>query len=208
MFYGPPGSYAHTGKVTADLILKAGAGMTPRSWLDYGCGYGRVLRWITRSVSASSVGCYDVNHEGAAFCAREFGVTSLRSSAPMSDITLGRWDIVYAISVVTHLPGSDFFELLPRLLNPGGMVVFSTHGAWSVDHIGSYGPEYARQHAKVRAELSRDGISYIPYAYGDGSLGMTWHSHEHVLDKMRALSLQSYHESAIPGNHDVYVYRA
>jgi SAM-dependent methyltransferase len=207
MFYGPASAYAQLGKATADVILDAAADTTPESWLDYGCGYGRVLRWLTQHVSPESVGCYDVNPQAVTFCSDEFGVAGLRSGAPLSTLTLGRWDFVYAISVVTHLPGNDFFALLGRLLNPGGTVLFTSHGQWSVDHIASYGSEYAAQEARVRSDLTRNGIGYLPYPYGDGTLGMTWHTHDYVLDQMRGLTLVSHQQTAAPGNHDVYVFR-
>jgi hypothetical protein len=98
--------------------------------------------------------------------------------------------------------------MLRRLLNPGGTVLFTTHGQWSVENIGSYGPEYATQEERVRADLATDGVSYLPYPYGDGSLGMTWHTHEHVLESVRDLTLVSHRPASAPGNHDVYVFRA
>jgi SAM-dependent methyltransferase len=207
MFYGPSGSYGQTGRETADIVLEAAAGAAPESWLDYGCGYGRVLRWLTQEVDPAKVGCYDVNAEATAFCAREFGVTAMRGSAPPATLTLGRWDFVYAISVVTHLPGNDFFGLLERLLNPGGTVLFTVHGDWSVENIAHYGPQYAGQQERVRSDLAAHGISYIPYPYGDGGLGMTWHTHAHVMEQMSRLDLVGWRQDAVPGNHDVYVFR-
>lgn len=209
MVYGPDGSYGGTGQATAQLVREAATDVeVPASWLDFGCGYGRVLRWLTQEVDAATVGCFDVKEEAVMFCASEFGATGLISSAPLDSLTLGRWDLVYAISVVTHLPGDEFFDLMPRLVNPGGTVLFTTHGAWSVDNIASYGTGYAGQQDRVRADLATAGVSFLPYPYGDGNLGMTWHTHEYVLDRMSGMELVSHRQAHAPGNHDVYVFRA
>lgn len=209
MLYGPDGSYARTGEATARLVLEAASErQAPASWLDFGCGYGRVLRWLTQAVDPATIGCFDVNSEATMFCESEFGATGLTSKAPLHALTLGRWDFVYAISVVTHLPGDEFFNLVQRLITPGGTVLFTTHGQWAVDNIASYGADYARQQERVRADLATDGLSFLPYPYSDGSLGMTWHTHEYVLDRMSGIEFAGYRQAQAPGNHDVYVFRA
>ncbi len=44
-----------------------------RSCLDFGCGYGRVLRLLNAVIKSRKITACDVDAEAVRFCAREFG---------------------------------------------------------------------------------------------------------------------------------------
>src|SRR5687768_11405389 len=50
-----------------------------RSWLDFGCGYGRVVRFLVQRTDKDRVHGSDVIEEAVDFCAREFGVHPIHS---------------------------------------------------------------------------------------------------------------------------------
>lgn len=102
-----------------------------RSLLDFGCGCGRVIRhWA--GLPGSIHGC-DYNRQSVRWCRRhltfaEFAVNELRPPLPYED---GRFDLVYALSVFTHLPEPLLFEWLRdlrRVLSIDGWLIVSVHG--------------------------------------------------------------------------------
>ena len=104
---------------------------TAGSLLDFGCGCGRVVRrWA--GLRADVHGC-DYNAAAVAWCRRNltharFHVNGLAPPLPYGDAS---FDVVYALSVFTHLPeplSGAWFEELRRVLKPGGRLVISTHG--------------------------------------------------------------------------------
>ena len=47
------------------------------AWLDFGCGYGRVIRFLVERVPPDRIWASDVAHEAVDFCRSEFGVHPL-----------------------------------------------------------------------------------------------------------------------------------
>lgn len=195
----------------------AGRNMTEiRRWLDFGCGYGRVLRWLVQWVDPDRVYASDVIKEGVEFCASEFGVHPLHSTSRLRDLDLGRFDFLYAISVLTHLDEENetaFMELLHRSLEPGGIALFTTHGQWSLDNLHIYGENYEVMHDDLVRRVRERGRAFVPYQhYGDDEYGMTWHSADHVGSRIAELSGDSmrllfFEPHGLDHHQDVFVYQ-
>jgi SAM-dependent methyltransferase len=99
--------------------------------LDFGCGCGRVIRhWQGRGLELH--GC-DYNERLVAFCRRalpfaRFSVNGLRMALPYPDAA---FDLVYALSVVTHfdVDTEDFWlGELSRIVKPGGHLYITVQG--------------------------------------------------------------------------------
>ena len=101
-----------------------------RAVIDFGCGYGRVIRVLVEQVEPRRVYATDVIREGVAFCASEFGVNPI--FAPGKGLpNLPPTDLLYAISVLTHLPanvGRDVLSAWGASIEPNGVLLFTTHG--------------------------------------------------------------------------------
>ena len=102
-----------------------------RSILDFGCGCGRVIRhWAKQDAAVH--GC-DYNRKSVEWCRRSltfarFEVNALTPPLPYAD---GQFDLVYALSVFTHLPEPLHFAWMcemKRVLKTDGFLIFSTHG--------------------------------------------------------------------------------
>ncbi len=101
------------------------------SVLDFGCGCGRVIRHL-RHLPAELHGC-DSNPVAVDWCAEnlpfgQFAVNALESTLPYD---ADSFDLVYALSVFTHLPPNlqaHGMRELHRVLKPGGALVISVHG--------------------------------------------------------------------------------
>ena len=180
-------AYADAG-LSAVRGIEAGLTAAGRSWstvgsmLDFGCGYGRVGRWLSLYLPPQRVTVTDVDDAAVAFCRREFGFAGFTVSTELAGSTLGRYDLVWAGSVFTHLPheqGSELAAHLVAAIEPGGVLVFSTQGERSL--------EVSDAADDVRAEFVSNGSSYRPYAHYDGDdYGLTWHTEAYV-DTMLAL---------------------
>jgi SAM-dependent methyltransferase len=102
-----------------------------RSILDFGCGCGRVIRHL-RHLPAELHGC-DTNPIAVEWCDENlpfgrFAVNGLESPLDYADESL---DLIYALSVFTHLPlelQSRWMNELRRVLKPGGVLLVSLHG--------------------------------------------------------------------------------
>jgi SAM-dependent methyltransferase len=208
-------SYAERGRNVVALIeetlVAAGREVEDvERWLDFGCGYGRVLRFLLERVPAERVSASDVIAEGVEFCRSEFGVTALRSQPELASVQLGCFDFVYAISVLTHLDernSVDFLRLLGDSLTEGGIALFTTHGEWSLTHPGHYGSEYETRAEEIRAAVRERGIFYVPYDFASDGYGMTWHSREFVETAMAELQPLLFKPRGLDGHQDVYAYR-
>jgi SAM-dependent methyltransferase len=135
-------SYLRGGQLDAEAILahlgEVGAALEPASRvLDFGCAEGRVLRFFPRA-SEHELWGVDINAERIAWAQRHlplpfrFATTTTAPHLPFED---GYFDLVYCISVFTHiseLADAWFLELL-RTLRPGGHVYVTIHDERTVE---------------------------------------------------------------------------
>jgi SAM-dependent methyltransferase len=160
-------------------------------WLDFGCGYGRVVRFLLERVPPERIAVADVVREGVDFCSSEFGVHPVYSDANLSRLRLGSFDFIYAISVITHLNERNslsFLRLLGESVRVNGLVLFTTHGQWSLEHPETYGEEYAARAAAIKNDVETRGTCFLPYRYLQGDeYGVAWHSRKYVEETMLRL---------------------
>jgi SAM-dependent methyltransferase len=98
--------------------------------LDFGCGCGRVTRHFA---GVAGVHGSDLNPRLVAWCRARlpFGTFGTNGLAPPLAYEDGRFGLVYALSVFTHLPEGlqdEWMEELRRVLRPGGHLLLTTHG--------------------------------------------------------------------------------
>lgn len=222
--YTPEGvrRYVESGRATADLALELAARAidTPRTgrWLELGCGYGRVTRWLTRAVRPGNLWAADVDRAAVRFCAREF-----RANPVVSDTTfqLDRpvvVDATLAISVLTHLPEDGaraFVALLDRISAEGAVVIFTTHGEHSLAILERYDDgRYVPRRAELERSFHEHGSAYITYAFeASGGYGMAWHSPTAVRELVASVTqdrfaVLEHQPHALEDHQDLWVMRA
>jgi SAM-dependent methyltransferase len=124
--------------------------------LDWGCGCGRVARYLAPSATSFS-GC-DIDVDNVAWCAEHlpgrYPVSTLRPPLPFED---DAFDLIYGVSVFTHFrPDIETLWLteLRRVAAPGAILLMTVHGQTTVD--------YARLNAVARRallkQIEREGI--------------------------------------------------
>ncbi|HEX3668340.1 MAG TPA: methyltransferase domain-containing protein [Acidimicrobiia bacterium] len=123
------------------------------SLLEFACGYGRLTRHFVHRISPSKLTVSDIDRRAVDFVTEKFGVRGFYS-APMADelTAEGRYDVIVVISLFSHLPiqqWGPWLERMNEMLNPGGLLLFSTLGmhAWDVNV-----PDAARKGFRVEAE--------------------------------------------------------
>lgn len=103
-----------------------------RRFLEFACGYGRFTRHLVRVLDPSRITVCDLYTQAVDFQVEQFGVTGVYSELVPEDLVLpGRYDLIFVASLFSHLPDALFGRWLERLydaLEPGGTLLFSTHG--------------------------------------------------------------------------------
>jgi SAM-dependent methyltransferase len=128
--------YFEKGRQIADAFEAAlrwryGSG-GPRTLLDFASGYGRATRFLVGRLRGCEIAVAEIDPAAVRFQERTFGVRGF-VSAPAAEAfaPAAAFDAITAASFFSHLPAAAFEEWLARLyglLEPGGVLVFSTHG--------------------------------------------------------------------------------
>ena len=167
--------YLRSGRTGLDCIrlgMLAADRATVGSALDLPSGHGRVLRWIKAEFPHARLGACDIDHDGVDFCAATFGAEPVYGHEDPDDIEIpAPYELIWCGSLFTHLPPArwdGFLDLFERALEPGGLVVFTTHGRRIADRLRD--PEARRvynpiDHDALVAEYEREGVGYAEYAH-------------------------------------------
>jgi SAM-dependent methyltransferase len=107
--------------------------------LDFGCGAGRVMRHWSNLHGPRLHGA-DYHPDLVSWCKTnlpfaEFQVNGVDRRLVAEDET---FDLVYALSVFTHLPEAlqaFWIEELTRVLRPGGFLFITTHGRYYLEQL-------------------------------------------------------------------------
>ena len=122
------------------------------SFLEFASGHGRFTRHLVKALGAERVTVSDVVPDAVAFARDTLGVPGFLSAARPEDVAWPRrYGVVFVLSLFSHLPRSSWGRWLARLVDavePGGLLVFTTHGA-----------EAAR---RARVTLDAEGYFFAP----------------------------------------------
>lgn len=170
-------------------------------WLDFGCGAGRVARHFTDpEIALTGI---DVDAKAVRWCAAHlpgtFVVTAPLPPTPFPDAS---FDLIYSVSVFTHLDAEPQFAWLAelrRLLRPGGVLIASTHS-----------PEllYNRPDALPddRLQLERSGFLFLR-GFGPFNDDSAFHSPEYLQREWtRELDLKLHRPFGLDGYQDLSVW--
>jgi 2-polyprenyl-3-methyl-5-hydroxy-6-metoxy-1,4-benzoquinol methylase len=127
------------------------------SVLDWGVGCGRLARHFPAERSQALTGC-DIDHDNVEWCRANlngrFVTSSLAPPLPFAD---GAFDIVYAVSIFTHLRKAlqdQWLAELRRITRVGGLVLTTVHGETAVDFFKLPPREYAQ----LKAAIAEQGL--------------------------------------------------
>lgn len=158
----------------ARQLLRAafGAGASDVDVLDFACGYGRLLRFLSLSIDPGRIWASDLQADAVGFVRSAFGVHALASHAEPARFEPGRhFDFIWVASLFSHLPAPLFDAWLARLialLTPRGVLCFSVRDASLLPDGAALPPSglaYARE--SENADLAADiyGTAYASEAF-------------------------------------------
>ncbi|WP_165364141.1 MULTISPECIES: class I SAM-dependent methyltransferase [Rhodoplanes] len=177
--------------------------------LDWGCGCGRIARhWKSHSPSVDFHGC-DINRQVVGWCRDNLGFGSfmdcgVKPPLPFPD---SHFDVVYGISVLTHLTFETQYLWmceLWRILKPGGRAVLTICGP---SLLPMWLPNIGGENAKRTQTVLIDEQIFLCTSSEDGpnSTGTmeTAHVFETIFSPFRILQYQP--RSGLMGIQDTYV---
>jgi SAM-dependent methyltransferase len=166
--------------------------------LDWGCGCGRTLRYFAGNLARAQLTGVDIDTRAIDWCrqafpCREFLTISTQPPTPIPDET---FDLIYGISVMTHLREADhlsWLRELSRLSKEGGIVLLTTLGEtafwrgrvpwnlfapWHLEKAGFFdtGSNYDLGELKIDADYYRN--VFISHGY----IVRNWAQYFDVLD--------------------------
>lgn len=122
------------------LLEEAGVSLTRmQQVLEFASGYGRFTRHLVKAIPGR-VDCSDVLPGTAEFLREQFAVEAFYSRHNPAEIVYPkRYDMVFVLSLFTHLPvnmWTPWLQSLARGVKPGGLLVISVHNETVAPHLG------------------------------------------------------------------------
>jgi SAM-dependent methyltransferase len=139
------------------------------SILDFGCGFGRVLRMLKAGFPDARLTASDVRKDAVDFCADVLGATPVYSSHDPTEVDLGGpFDLIWCGSVFTHFDADRWAAFLPYLeshLAPRGLLVFTTLGRVGAERFRNPAatpghPEQAVE--RMLNDYDQHGFGFLP----------------------------------------------
>jgi len=98
--------------------------------LDWGCGSGRVLRYLDDGIQSTGI---DIDQEAIEWCRQAFPRFQFLTvpTVPPTSIPDNTFDLIYGISVLTHLSEADHLRWLAelhRISQPNAILLLTTFG--------------------------------------------------------------------------------
>lgn len=145
--------------------------------LDFACGYGRLLRFMSMLVPAENVWASEIQPEALVFTRASFGVQGVLSTPDPQDFEVDeRFDFIWVASLFSHLPDTLFQAWLAKLcslLTPRGVLCFSARSSELLP-AGEVLPESGilYQRASELTPLDADiyGTAYVSESYVRGCI--------------------------------------
>lgn len=150
--------------------------------LDFGCGWGRILRIFLRDVDPENLLGVDAQDWMLDLARETTGRSFFQKveEAPPSNLPSARFDLIYAYSVFSHLSettANGWAKEFERLLAPGGLAVLTTRPRSHIDvwrsakhentkHTGEYKSIFNDPDGDL-AKYDRGEFVFHPYAAHD-----------------------------------------
>jgi SAM-dependent methyltransferase len=180
--------------------------------LDLGCGPGRVIKWLRGMLPAAEFFGSDIDAEAidwARSCLADVGTFSVNSFEPPLEFAPSSFDLVYSISLFTHLDEAlqdRWLAEINRVLKPGGFLIATVHGA----------PTFSSCYENELSELAEKGFAFRVDRRGwlklDGLPDFyqtTFHTQDYVSRRWsKHFEIVDHLEGGLGGHQDIVILRA
>jgi len=141
--------------------------------LDFGCGSGRMIRWLQDYAKESEIWGTDINADFVMWCQQHlsppfhFALTTMLPHLPFED---RYFDYIYAGSVFTHLDdlAAAWMLELRRILTTGGRMYITIHDENTLELLSN---EYSDHPAALNFRKQEHFDTYTQCDFGMFSLG-------------------------------------
>lgn len=188
-----------SGRITVEIYQSALSSVDRRlsdfhHVLDFGCGVGRVLRWLQPLMPAATIAGSESDQAAISWIQEHYPNVEVAATTadglPPLRFAAGSFDLVIGYSVFTHL-NADYqdawLQELQRLVRPGGILLLSISGPRMLEHTLT-----KSDHSNL-ADLQRQVATFntdgILHWLGDGWEALfpsyyhtTYHTHQYIRD--------------------------
>ncbi len=201
--------YWSDGRQTAAYLVDLIAASTVTPWVvcEWGCGPARTLRHLAGEPSVKDTIGADYNAASISWCREQFPGTTwiLNELEPPLDIPDGHVDLVFGISVMTHLSEERclaWMRELRRIVRRDGLIMLTVHGDWYRDSMLLPDEQAIYDH---RGYVGRGNVK-------EGSRGfVAFHSPKYMLGTLapglEVVRHTSDAPAAVAGRQEVWVFR-
>jgi SAM-dependent methyltransferase len=141
--------------------------------LDFACGYGRLLRFMSQYLPRQNVFASEIQTDALRYVQETFKVAAIPSHGdPQAFQPNQRFDVIWVASLFSHLPKHLFKAWLGRLLEsltPDGILCFSVHDACLVPEGHQFPEEegylFWPQSENADLDTSLYGTTYVNEAF-------------------------------------------
>jgi SAM-dependent methyltransferase len=166
--------YFQKGRTNAEYIasvvarhLGSGRAVTVCEW---GCGPGRIIRHLPQLLAPGSrVFGTDYNERTIAWCSANLPEVTFRLNglAPPLPFSTGELDLLYAVSVLTHLSEEMHIAWMAeceRVVRPGGLILLTVHGDQSISGLSEQErAEYDAGELVVRGKVKEGSRTFVAF---------------------------------------------
>jgi SAM-dependent methyltransferase len=155
-----------------------------RGILDYGCGWGRIIRFFLRELPPEKLTGVDHSQEAIQICknTNKWGNFVLSEPYPPTPLASQSFDLIFLYSVFSHLPEEMHWMLLAefhRLLAPGGLLIATTRARDFIQFCNSLRedpqleqkPDWLKQSSRVFRDMHAATSAYDRGEFCYESLG-------------------------------------
>jgi SAM-dependent methyltransferase len=123
------------------------------SLLEFASGYGMVTRHLPQHLAGADIVSCDIHDQAVEFINSKLHSPAVASRHVPEELRLDHaFDVVFALSFFSHMPEATFgrwLQALFALVQPGGILVFTTHGLASQRIFGD-------------VTVSESGFAFMP----------------------------------------------
>lgn len=176
--------------------------------LDFGCGSGRVMRFLRDGPDSCHLYGTDIDRQAISWCRRHlpFATWYTNKALPPTAYPNDTFDFIYAISVFTHIDEEMQFawlKELKRISKPGGILILTVHGEFAGSGFSD----------ETKAFISKNGFYYsvqptgmFEFAGMPDFYQVTYHSRAYVEDKWSEhFKILRYVERGVNGHQDAVI---